>query len=40
MKRVVGLGGIFLKAKDPKAMYEWYRQHLGIEAAADGSSTI
>ena len=33
MKRVTGLGGIFFKAKDPKAMYEWYRKHLGIEAA-------
>ncbi len=33
MKRVIGLGGIFFKAKDPKALYEWYRQHLGIESA-------
>jgi hypothetical protein len=31
MKRVVGLGGIFFKAKDPKALYECYRKHLGIE---------
>jgi len=28
--RVTGLGGIFFKAKDPKAMVEWYRRHLGI----------
>jgi predicted enzyme related to lactoylglutathione lyase len=33
MKRVIGLGGIFFKAKDPKALYEWYRTHLGIESA-------
>ena len=33
MKRVTGLGGIFFKAKDPKALYEWYRKHLGIESA-------
>ena len=32
MKRVVGLGGVFFKAKDPKALYEWYRKHLGIES--------
>jgi predicted enzyme related to lactoylglutathione lyase len=32
MKRVIGLGGIFFKAKDPKALYEWYLQHLGIES--------
>jgi predicted enzyme related to lactoylglutathione lyase len=37
MKRVTGLGGIFFKAKDPKALYEWYRQHLGIESNPDGS---
>jgi predicted enzyme related to lactoylglutathione lyase len=29
-KRVVGLGGIFFKAKDPKAMIEWYKKHLGL----------
>jgi catechol 2,3-dioxygenase-like lactoylglutathione lyase family enzyme len=33
MKRVIGLGGVFFKAKDPKALYEWYREHLGIEGA-------
>ncbi len=32
MKRVVGVGGIFFKSKDPKALYEWYHQHLGIES--------
>jgi len=32
MKRVIGLGGIFFKAKDPKALYEWYRKHLGVES--------
>ncbi len=30
MKRVTGIGGIFFKAKDPKALVAWYRQHLGI----------
>jgi len=30
MKRVTGVGGIFIKAKDPKALQEWYRVHLGI----------
>ena len=40
MKRVVGLGGIFFKARDPKALYEWYRKHLGIEAAPDGSGAM
>ncbi len=40
MKRVIGLGGFFFKAKDPKALYEWYREHLGIESAADGSGAM
>jgi predicted enzyme related to lactoylglutathione lyase len=31
MKRVTGIGGIFFKAKDPKALVEWYRKHLGID---------
>ena len=33
MKRVTGLGGLFFKAKDPKAMYDWYEKHLGIRAS-------
>ncbi len=31
MKRVIGIGGIFFKAKDPKALAEWYQKHLGID---------
>ena len=31
MTRVTGIGGIFFKAKDPKALAEWYRQHLGLD---------
>jgi len=40
MKRVIGLGGIFFKSKDPQSLYEWYRTHLGIESAADGSGAM
>ena len=31
MKRVIGIGGIFFKAKDPKALAAWYETHLGID---------
>jgi predicted enzyme related to lactoylglutathione lyase len=31
MKRVIGIGGIFFKAKDPKQLAEWYQKHLGID---------
>ncbi len=40
MKRVTGVGGIFFRAKDPEALYEWYRTHLGIESAPDGSGAM
>jgi hypothetical protein len=36
MKRVTGLGGLFFKAKDPEAMYEWYEKHLGIQREPHG----
>jgi predicted enzyme related to lactoylglutathione lyase len=35
MERVLGLGGIFFKARDPQALAAWYRQHLGVPVAAD-----
>jgi predicted enzyme related to lactoylglutathione lyase len=31
MRRVIGLGGIFFKARDPEKLYAWYEQHLGIK---------
>jgi predicted enzyme related to lactoylglutathione lyase len=30
MASVTGFGGIFLRAKDPKALYGWYERHLGL----------
>lgn len=30
MERVIGLGGPFIKASDPKALAAWYEKHLGI----------
>jgi hypothetical protein len=31
MKRVTGIGGIVVFAKDPKALCAWYKKHLGID---------
>lgn len=31
MQKVTGVGGIFIKANDPKLLTEWYDQHLGIQ---------
>lgn len=30
MERVIGLGGPFIKASDPKGLAAWYQKHLGI----------
>ncbi len=30
MERVLGFGGVFFKARDPKALAEWYETHLGV----------
>ncbi len=30
MKHVTGIGGIFFKAQDPKALNAWYTKHLGV----------
>jgi predicted enzyme related to lactoylglutathione lyase len=33
MERVLGIGGVFFRSKDPKALAEWYQTHLGINFA-------
>ena len=30
MERVLGVGGIFFKARNPHALAEWYATHLGV----------
>jgi predicted enzyme related to lactoylglutathione lyase len=30
-ERVLGIGGLFFRSRDPKALSEWYQQHLGID---------
>jgi len=30
MARVTGIGGIFFRARDPAALNDWYRTHMGI----------
>jgi len=38
MGKILGLGGVFLKANDPKALADWYEQYLGIPF--DGNSYV
>jgi predicted enzyme related to lactoylglutathione lyase len=40
MKRVTGIGGIFFQAKDPAALGDWYRRHLGIDVQPWGGAAF
>lgn len=36
MAQATGLGGVFLRARDPKALYAWYEKHLGLPKSEGG----
>ena len=38
MKRVTGIGGIFFKSADPKALGAWYKTHLGLDVTDWGGA--
>ena len=40
MERVVGIGGIFFKATDKKALGEWYRDNLGVPLEEDWGGAV
>lgn len=40
MKRVTGIGGVFFKARDPKALGEWYKTHLGVDVQPWGGAAF
>jgi predicted enzyme related to lactoylglutathione lyase len=40
MNRVTGIGGIFFKARDPKALGAWYKTHLGIDVQPWGGAAF
>jgi predicted enzyme related to lactoylglutathione lyase len=35
-QRVTGVGGVFFRAQDPKALVAWYEEHLGVPADQGG----
>jgi len=37
MAKATGVGGVFFKARDPKAQAAWYAKHLGIPKSSYGS---
>ena len=40
MKRVTGIGGIFIKSANPQKMRDWYQKHLGIEIEPWGGTAF
>ncbi len=40
MARVTGIGGVFLRARDPKSLTAWYAEHLGIQLSDYGGATF
>lgn len=35
MEKVTGIGGFFIRCKDPKALGDWYKENLGITIGSD-----
>lgn len=40
MAKVTGIGGVFLKAKDTKALAGWYQKHLGLQLEDWGGAIL
>ncbi|MGQ8365843.1 VOC family protein [Glaciecola sp. 1036] len=38
MTRVTGIGGVFIKAKAPEVLQNWYKTHLGIDVQVWGGT--
>jgi len=38
MKKVTGIGGVFFKCTDPKAMNDWYAKNLGLPSGEYGTT--
>jgi catechol 2,3-dioxygenase-like lactoylglutathione lyase family enzyme len=40
MARITGLGGVFFKSPDPKALIAWYRETLGLKVEDWGGALL
>jgi predicted enzyme related to lactoylglutathione lyase len=40
MARVTGVGGVFIRSKDAKALAAWYAKHLGVVLADYGGASF
>ena len=37
---ITGVGGVFVKSKDPKALAQWYRETLGLDVKPWGGAAL
>ena len=37
---VTGIGGVFFRARDPKALSAWYKEHLNVGAGCNSDGTV
>ncbi|WP_433265245.1 VOC family protein [Actinosynnema sp. CS-041913] len=40
MAKVTGIGGVFLRARNPVRLAGWYREHLGVPMSEHGAVTF
>lgn len=40
MARITGIGGVFFKANDPRALGAWYQKHLGLSFEEWGGAIL
>jgi len=40
MERVLGIGGVFFRAREPDTLRAWYAEHLGVELEDYGGITF
>jgi glyoxylase I family protein len=39
MQRVTGIGGVFIRARNPESLSFWYAKHLGVDPPPDSYDT-
>lgn len=37
MEKVLGIGGLFFRSRDPKSLAAWYAKHLGVSPVPSGA---
>jgi predicted enzyme related to lactoylglutathione lyase len=40
MERVTGIGGVFMRARDPATLARWYTDHLGLDSVSESEDVV